>query len=244
MCERAGPLRRHRAGRARHPDLVDLAPSSAAWPGPSDRRPALCRGRRRRQRAGERWPCRAARSRKRAHADLASSVPNTSTNSSASRSRPSASGPSRPCVDGPLGQRLGDARRPAASSAASANARRSSTSVGGDHPVDQADAQRLVGVDLAAGEDQVLGPGRTDQAGQPLGAAAAGDDPEQDLGLAELGGVADDPEVAGQRQLAAAAEGVAGHRGDGDPRDGGQACRARRGTGGRSARLSPARRTR
>ena len=53
--------------------------------------------------------------------------------------------------------------------------------------VDEADAQRLVGVHLPTGEDQLLGPARPDQAGQALGAAAAGDDAEQDLGLAELG---------------------------------------------------------
>ena len=51
-----------------------------------------------------------------------------------------------------------------------------------------------------------------DQAGQPLGAAAAGDDAEQDLGLAELGLGGADAEVARQRQLAAAAEGEAGDR--------------------------------
>ena len=63
--------------------------------------------------------------------------------------------------------------------------------------------------DLAAGEDQVLGPGGPDQAGQPLRAAAAGDDAEQDLGLAEHGLLGGDAEVAGQGQLAPAAEGVA-----------------------------------
>ena len=59
--------------------------------------------------------------------------------------------------------------------------------VGGDHLVDEAHRQRLRGADLAAAEDQVLGPGRADQPGQALGAAAAGDDAEQHLGLAELG---------------------------------------------------------
>ena len=41
--------------------------------------------------------------------------------------------------------------------------------------------------DLATGEDEVLGPRRADEPGQPLRAAAAGDDAEQDLGLAEPG---------------------------------------------------------
>ena len=39
-------------------------------------------------------------------------------------------------------------------------------------PVGEADRQRLLGADHAARHDQVLGPGRADEAGQPLGAAA------------------------------------------------------------------------
>ena len=77
--------------------------------------------------------------------------------------------------------------------------------------------QRLLGLDLTPGEHQLLGPGRPDQAGQPLRAAAAGDDAEQDLGLTEHGPLRRDPVVAGQRQLAAAAERVAGHGGDHHP---------------------------
>jgi hypothetical protein len=80
--------------------------------------------------------------------------------------------------------------------------------------------QRLVGTNLAAAQDQVLGPGRTDEARQPLGAATARDDAEQDLGLTEPGLGGSHPEVAGQCQLAAAAEGEARHRGDGGPRNG------------------------
>ena len=87
--------------------------------------------------------------------------------------------------------------------------------VGGDDLVDEAHRQRLRGADLAAAHDEVLGLGRADQAGQALGAAAAGDDAEQHLRLAELRLLAGDPEVAGERQLAAAAEGEAGDRGDG-----------------------------
>ena len=96
------------------------------------------------------------------------------------------------------------------------------TCVGGDDLVDQADRQRLVGLDEPAGEDQVLGPARADQAGQPLGAAGARDDAEQHLGLAERGVVGGDPDVGAQRELAAAAERVAGDRRDdglGDPGD-------------------------
>ena len=50
--------------------------------------------------------------------------------------------------------------------------------------------------------------------GQPLGAAEARHDAEVDLGLAELRGVGGDDEVAHHRELAAAAEAVAGDRGD------------------------------
>ena len=95
------------------------------------------------------------------------------------------------------------------------------SAVGLDHPVDQADGERLVGATWRPREDQVLGPSRADQPGQPLGAAAARDDAEEDLGLAELGLGRGDAEVAGQRQLAAAAEGEAGDGRDGGPGDGG-----------------------
>ena len=96
------------------------------------------------------------------------------------------------------------------------------TASGRDHPVDQADRQRLVGLDEPAGEDQVLGLAGADQPGEPLGAAGAGDDAEQDLGLAEHGVLGGEPDVGAQRELAAAAERVAGDRGDdrlGDLRD-------------------------
>ena len=52
----------------------------------------------------------------------------------------------------------------------------------------------------------LLGP---DQPGQPLGAAGAGDDAEQDLGLAEHGVLGGEPDVGAERELAPAAEGVA-----------------------------------
>ena len=73
---------------------------------------------------------------------------------------------------------------------------------------------RLRGVDAAAGEHQLHGALLADHARQPLRAAAARDDPEQDLGLAELGRLGGHDHVAGERELAAAAERVARHRGD------------------------------
>jgi hypothetical protein len=83
--------------------------------------------------------------------------------------------------------------------------------------IGEADPQRLGGADDVAGEAQLLGLGDADPAGQALGAAEAGDDPELDLGLAELRVVGGDDEVAGQRQLAAAAEGEAVDRRDPRP---------------------------
>ncbi len=91
--------------------------------------------------------------------------------------------------------------------------------IGRHHPVHQSDGQRFLGPDLAAGEDEFLGPGRTDQAGQPLGAAAAGDHAEQHFGQADLGVLGADAEVTGQGQFQTAAQGVAIDGGDGGPRD-------------------------
>ena len=72
---------------------------------------------------------------------------------------------------------------------------------------------------LAAGEDQVLGARGPDQAGEPLGGAAAGDDAEQDLGLAERGVVRGHAQVARERELTPAAQRVAVDRGDDRTRD-------------------------
>src|SRR5207247_7648161 len=72
--------------------------------------------------------------------------------------------------------------------------------------VDEPDAQRLFGVDDSAGEDHVLRNPEAADPSQPLRAAPAGDDPEVDLRLAELRLGARVAEIAGERQLAAAAE--------------------------------------
>ena len=82
-----------------------------------------------------------------------------------------------------------------------------SRSVGRDDPGHQPGPLGLLGVHDAAGEAQVHRLGLADRAGQPLGAADAGDHPELDLGLAEDGGIRGDHDVAQHRQLAAAARG-------------------------------------
>ena len=66
----------------------------------------------------------------------------------------------------------------------------------------RADPQRLVGLHETAGVHELLRDGRPDEAGEPLGAAGAGDDAEEHLRLTEdgvLGGLTaaqhDDPEA-------------------------------------------------
>ena len=138
----------------------------------------------------------------------------------------------------PVGERRRTCRRrsPASSSRCASSAPRSDLGrqrerplvqlVGRHDLVGQADPQRLLGAHLTAGEAHLLRPADADGARQPLRAAAAGDDAEQDLRLTEHGLLRGDPVVAGQRQLAAATERVAAHRGDHEPRDRGDASSA------------------
>jgi hypothetical protein len=90
--------------------------------------------------------------------------------------------------------------------AAAISSTRSRNSAAGKHHVHQPDAERLRGVDQLAGQDQPHRLARTDHAREPLRAAAARDDPEVDLRLPQARGVRGDAQVAGQRQLAPAAE--------------------------------------
>ena len=83
----------------------------------------------------------------------------------------------------------------------------------GDH-VHEAQPGGLLGVDAPAGQHQLHRPLLSDHASQSLRSAAAGDDPEGDLGLAELGRLRGDDQVAEQGQLAAAAEREARDGGD------------------------------
>src|SRR2546430_11297316 len=81
-----------------------------------------------------------------------------------------------------------------------------------DNLVDEAGAIRLLSVDHVAREDQAERIAFADQPGQPLRAPIARGDAELDLGLAELGGFARDPQVARHGELAAAAQRIAVHR--------------------------------
>ena len=72
----------------------------------------------------------------------------------------------------------------------------------------------------ASGQDELHGPRLPDRPGEPLGPAGAGDHAEVDLGLAERRVVRGHDHVAGERQLGAAAEGVATHGRDRRRRDG------------------------
>ena len=99
-------------------------------------------------------------------------------------------------------------------SAGPAPSRASSHSPCRRHLVDEAQPLGLGGVDPPPGQHQLHRPLLADHARQPLRSAAAGDDPERDLRLAELGRLGGDDHVAQQRQLAAAAEREARDRGD------------------------------
>ena len=72
--------------------------------------------------------------------------------------------------------------------------------------IDEADLLRLGRLDHVAGEDHPHRVTHADEPRQALGAAAAGDQAEVDLRLAETGLVGGDPHVARHRELAAAAE--------------------------------------
>ena len=83
-----------------------------------------------------------------------------------------------------------------------------------EYGLDEADAQRFVGAQVPTAEHQVLGPALADVTREALRPAEAGRDAEADLGLAELGVLGGQADVAGQRQFAAAAEGEAVDGGD------------------------------
>ena len=52
--------------------------------------------------------------------------------------------------------------------------------------ISDAERQSLFGTDLTTAEAHLLAPLRADETGEPLGPSGAGDDPEEDLWLADL----------------------------------------------------------
>ncbi len=76
---------------------------------------------------------------------------------------------------------------------------------------DKAGTFGLLSRDHTASQGPVHGLGLANSAGEALGASATRHGAESDLGLAELGGLASDDEVAHHGELAATAEGIAVH---------------------------------
>ena len=72
--------------------------------------------------------------------------------------------------------------------------------------VDQPDAIGLLRADHLSGQNELQGAALADQPRQSLRSAAARNESERDFGLAELRGLHRDPDGAGHRRLAAAAE--------------------------------------
>src|SRR6185436_2833265 len=86
--------------------------------------------------------------------------------------------------------------------------------LGGHHDLDETDASGFRRVDHVAGEDEAHGLADADEAGEALRAAAARDEAELDLRLAEARLFRGDPDVARQRELASAAQAEAVDHGD------------------------------
>ncbi len=89
----------------------------------------------------------------------------------------------------------------------------------GDDFVDEADLGGAGGLEVAPGEEELLGAGEADRVEELAQAGVAVDEAELDRRHAELGAGGADPQVAGDRQLQAAADAVAVDRGDGRPGD-------------------------
>ena len=78
-----------------------------------------------------------------------------------------------------------------------------------DDPADQTTAFSLGGLHETAGQMHVHRLGLAHGAGQALGAAKARNDAKVDFGLAELGSIGSDDEIAHHRQFAATAQTIA-----------------------------------
>src|SRR5204863_6456985 len=84
----------------------------------------------------------------------------------------------------------------------------------GDHLVDEADAEGFLSVDRRSGENELQRDALAHETWKPLRPAVARRDPELDLGLAEFGVLGGDAQMAGEGELAPAAEREAVHGGD------------------------------
>src|SRR5258707_321997 len=82
------------------------------------------------------------------------------------------------------------------------------------HLTDQTSRQRFIGVDAAAGEEQIAHDGVADVALQARDAAEAGNEAQPQLRKAEASHLIGDDQITGQRQLESSAEYNAVHRGD------------------------------
>ena len=89
----------------------------------------------------------------------------------------------------------------------------------GNDRVGESDTQCFVGLHLTTAEDDLFGDRRTDEPGQPLCAAATGNDAQQDLGLPERGVVGGNTQIACECELASTTEGKTGDRRDDDTRN-------------------------
>ncbi|CAB4929431.1 unannotated protein [freshwater metagenome] len=117
-----------------------------------------------------------------------------------------------PSIDGSLGR--GERERRAAGEFGRPGVRIGVHVLRRNDTVDKADGECLLRLDEASAEDEVLRPRRSNEPGEPLGSAGAGDDPEEDLRLTEAGIIGSNAKIAAQRELASAAERIAGDRGD------------------------------
>jgi hypothetical protein len=68
----------------------------------------------------------------------------------------------------------------------------------GDHPIDEADFERLLGSDPACGQNQFLGLGFTDDSRQTLRTPGTGDDGEARRGEPHRGVFESEAKVAGE----------------------------------------------
>ena len=91
-----------------------------------------------------------------------------------------------------------------------------SSSAAGTTSVGQPDRPGLRRAHRAAGQADLQRPRVADQLHEGARAGQVGHQAERRLGQAQLGVVGEDPQVAGERELRAGADGVALHRGDRD----------------------------